>query len=210
MAYIIGDDYDAKFITIEVAFTDGDQSLKAFFAKTRIAPGSILKATWKTGTPIPPEVVPMKAQIVEEGELYDWRTVKGGPTLVSARFKDCVEEFDPGRHGFFPLTVEDRKGNVMPGPYFLFNVVGRIDSIIETKSNLKAVGRGQIDGWGYTRRVGPWHCALDRTVIGNRACWTELRYQNRRFFSDQLANLLKKRRLSGFSLNEYCAELDPE
>jgi hypothetical protein len=114
MAYIIGDDYEGKFIDTEVQFTDGDQALNDFFAKTRRAPNTILKATWFTGTPILPEVVPTTARIIEGDALYDWRTVHGGPTLVSARFKDCVEELDPGRHGFFPLTVEDKKG--LPGP----------------------------------------------------------------------------------------------
>jgi len=128
----------------------------------------------------------------------------------SPRFRSCVEELDPGRHGFFPLTVEDKNGVARTEPYYLFNVVGRVDSIIEAKSNLKPEGRGQIDTWGYTRRLGPWHCALDRTVIGDRACWTEIRYGLRWFVRDRLAQLLKKHHLSGFTLNDYCAELPPE
>jgi hypothetical protein len=170
MAHIIGDDYDDPFIGTELEFTDGDQALKAFFARTPRAPGSILDATWFTGTPIQPEVVPTRARIIEGNALYDWRTVHGGPTLVSARFKDCVEELDPGRHGFFPLTVEDQKGVVRPGPYFLFNVVGRIDSIIEAQSNFNVLGRGQVKEWGYERAKGPWKCALDASVIGGWAC----------------------------------------
>ena len=133
--------------------------------------------------------------------------MEGGPRRVSARFKDCVEELDPGRHGFFPLTVEDRKGVVKPGPYFLFNVVGCIDSIIEAQSNLKAVGRGQIEGWGYERRVGPWKCALDASVIGDRACWTDRRWGGVWFISDRLAALLRERGLLGFAFKEFCEEV---
>jgi hypothetical protein len=51
---------------------------------------------------------------------------------------------------------------------------------------------------------------VDRTVIGGRACWTDVRYSRRWFIDDRLANLLKKYRLSGFTLDCYCAELDPE
>jgi hypothetical protein len=190
-------------------FLDGDAALQAYYAKTRIDPESPIKARWEGGTPIPSEVVPTRVRILKGKGPYDWANV-GNPVLVSGRFRDCVEALDPGRHGFFPVSIADIHGVARPGSFYLFNVVGRIDSIIETKSNLKAVGRGQIDGWGYERRVGPWHCALDRSVIGDRACWTELRYRLRWFFSDRLANLLKKHRLSGFTLNEYCAELDPE
>ncbi|HEX3666146.1 MAG TPA: DUF1629 domain-containing protein [Rhizomicrobium sp.] len=207
MAYIIGDDYEAEFIDTEIVFTDGDKALKAFFAKTYIAPDTILKASWFTGNPIPPEVVPAKARIVEGGALYDWRTVTGGPTLVSASFKACVEALDPGRHGFFPLIVEERNGDVLPGPHFLFNVVGCIDSIIEEQSNLKAIGRGQVDRWAYERAAGPWKCALDASVIGGRACWTELRYGGRWFISDRLANLLRERGLSGFDYKQICEEV---
>jgi hypothetical protein len=202
MAYIIGDDYEDKFINTEVEFTDGDKDLNAFFARTPRAPGSILHATWFTGMPISPEVVPTRARIIEGDALYDWRTVNGGPTLVSARFKDCVEELDPGRHGFFPLIVEDRQGVVRPGPYFLFNVVGRIDSIIEAQSNFNVLGRGQVYEWGYERARGPWKCTLDASVIGGRACWTEHRYSGRWFASDRLAELSRERGLSGFDFKE--------
>ena len=207
MAHIIGDDYDDPFIGTELEFTHGDQALKAFFAKTRRAPDTILKATWFTGTPIPREVVPTRARIVEGEALYDWRTVHGGPTPVSARFKDCVEELDPGRHGFFPLTVEDKKGVARPVPYFLFNVVGCIDSIIEAQSNFNVLGRGQVDRWGYERAAGPWKCMLDASAIGGRACWTELRYSGRWFVSDRLAALLRERGLSGFDFKEFCEEV---
>ena len=114
---------------------------------------------------------------------------------------------DLGRHGFFPLSVEDRKGVIRTESYFLFNVVGCIESIIEAQSNLKALGRGQIEGWEYERRVGPWKCALDASIIGDRACWTELRYARRWFVSDRLAALLRKRGLLGFDLNEFCEEI---
>ena len=56
MAHIIGDDFEGKFIETEVEFTDGDQALEDFFARTPRAPGSILDATWFTGTPILPKV----------------------------------------------------------------------------------------------------------------------------------------------------------
>jgi hypothetical protein len=105
------------------------------------------------------------------------------------------------------LIVEDRKGAVRPGPCFLFNVVGCIDSIIEAQSNFNALGRGQVDGWQYERAVGPWKCALDPSAIGDRACWTERRYTGRRFVSGRLADLPRERRLSGFDFKEACEEV---
>jgi hypothetical protein len=207
MAYIIRDDYEDKFIKTSVKSADGNEALEAFFAKTRVNPDTINKANWYTGTPIPPEVVPKKVRIIEGDALYDWRTTGDTGCLVSARFKECVEELDPGRHGFFPVTVEDRHGALMPGPFFLFNVVGSIDSIIEARSNLKATGREVSKVWIYEARMGPWECALDASVIGGRACWTELHYSRRWFVSDRLAALMRARGLIGFTLNEHCEEV---
>ncbi len=205
MAFILGSDYGPRHSGTRLEFPDGNAALRAFFDKTYIQAGSIAKASWVSGIPIPPEVVPTRVRVLSGKGPYDWADV-GTSILVSALFKDCVESVDAGRHGFFPVTLEDKAGAIRPKPYYLFNVVGRIDSIIEAQSNLNAVGRGLIDAWGYERRVGPWHCALNQTVIGDRACWTEIRYPRRWFVSDRLAHSLKKERLSGFTFNEYCAE----
>ena len=96
MAYIFGDDFEGKFIKTEVAFTDGDQALKDFFAKTRRAPNTILRATWFTGTPIAPEVVPARARIIKGNALYDWRTVHGGPTRLILELEDRFPRVERG------------------------------------------------------------------------------------------------------------------
>ena len=207
MAYFIRRDHDDQFIRTAVEFAEGDQALKAFFASTYAYVDSYTRANWYSGTPIPPEVVPTMARIIEGDAIYDWLTLRGGACMVSDRFKACVEELDPGRHGFFPITVVDRQGAVKPGPFFLFNVVGYIDSIIEAESNLRPSGRGSIPAWYYEKRNGPWKCALDKSVIGDRACWTEFRYTGRWFVSDRLVALMKQRGLLGFSLANFCEEV---
>ena len=209
LAYILGPDHGPRHSGTLMEFPDGDGALKAFFAETRIYPGSPIKARWNSGNPIPSEVVPRRVRVLKGKGPHDYAHI-GTPILVSAAFKDCVERLDPGRHGFFQVTLEDRHGAARPEPFYLFNVVGRIDAIIEAKSNLKTIGRGQVANWGYERRVGPWHCALDRTIIGDRACWIDIRYEFRWFCSERLSQLLKTHRLSGFNLDLYCAELDPE
>ena len=139
--------------------------------------------------------------------MYDWLDLRSGGTLVSSRVRDAVEELDPGRHQFFPVVVEDKKGVARTEEFFVFNVVGRIDSIIEDRSNLKTTGRGDVANWIYERRVGPWQCALDTAVIGGRACWVEHRYGERWFISERLAALLQERKLNGFELGEHSEEI---
>ena len=207
MAYVIGDNYEAKFIKTIVEFSEGDDLLNAFFKATPANPLTINDADWRSGTWIAPDVVPTKVRITEGDALYDWRTVRGGAILVSGRFKECVEDLDPGRHQFFPVSVKDRQGAERQGPFFLFNVVGHINSIVEAQSNLKASGREVSTAWIYQREVGPWRCAMDTSIIGARACWTELHYGRRRFVSDKLAALFRQRGLIGFGLDEHCDEI---
>jgi len=207
MAYVIGDNYEDKFCNTIIEFSEGDDALQAFFKATPANPLTINDADWRSGTWIAPEVVPTKVRITEGDAIYDWRTVRGGAILVSGRFRDCVEELDPGRHQFFPISVEDRSGAFKPGPFFLFNVVGHIDSIVEARSNFTTLGRGVSEAWIYQRDVGPWKCAMDISIIGARACWTELHYGRRGFISDRLAALFRQRGLIGFDLDDHCDEV---
>ena len=209
MAYIIREDYSNKLGKTEIRFLPDDlKQLNEFFAQSQAYPGSVARATWVSGTWLPPEVMPSRLRLQRGKPAYDWMASDGG-LVISPRFKDAVEELDPGRHQFFPVTIEDKKGDVVPGEFFLFNIVGRIDSIIEERSNLKPVGRGVSEAWYYTRKVGPWQCALDQRVIDGRAGWVEERYDQSWFVSDRLAELLRERKMTGFSLDEHSDEIMP-
>jgi hypothetical protein len=207
MAYIIRDDHSYSLGKTEVEFFDDDvKTLNAFFDRTDAYPGTIIRATWVSGTYISPEVMPRRLRLIRGQNMYDWLVVRGGATLVSAGFRNAVEELDPGRHQFFPVVVEDKNGVVRPGEFFLFNVVGRIEAIIEDRSNLKASGRGKVENWSY-EPVGPWQCTLNAAVIGDRACWVEHRHSECWFISDRLAALLEDRKLNGFRLAEHSDEI---
>jgi hypothetical protein len=206
VAYIIRGSNEDKFARTEVHFEGGREALDLFFKTTKAYPGTIEKASWVSGTVIPPEVMPKQVRITKGREIFDWLTVRGGGTLVSASFKAAVVEIEPEQHQFFPVTVVDKTGAARPEEFFIFNVVGRIDSIVEDQSNLRASGRGQIEGWGYERKVGPWKCALNAAVIGGRACWIERRYLFRWFVSDRLAALLEQKGLCGFTLGQLAGE----
>jgi hypothetical protein len=208
MAYIIRQDYAYKLGKTDVKVLDEDRKvLIDFLDNTPAYPGAATRMSWHSGSPILSEVMPRRLRLLRGKKMYDFLSLQGAGFMVSSRFKDAVEELDPGRHQFFPVTVEDKNGAVVPGEFFLFNIVGRIDSIIEERSNLEPVGRGLIDNWGYTPKVGPWRCALDERVIDRRAGWVEERYGGRWFISDRLADLLRARKMTGFSLDEHCNEI---
>ena len=207
MAYIVRESFEDKFAKIEAHFDGSTEMLDLYFETTEAYPGAIQDASWVSGTVIPPEIMSKQVRITKGKKIFDWLTVRGGGTLVSSSFKAAIVEIEAGQHQFFPVTVIDRHGVAWPGEYFIFNVIGRIDSIVEEQSNLRANGRGQIDGWSYARKVGPWKCALNSAVINGRACWIERRYPFCWFVSDRLAARLEQKGLSGFSLNDHCDEI---
>jgi hypothetical protein len=146
MAYIIRDDHSYTLGKTDVEFLGDDlKTLHAFFDRTDAYPGTIIRATWVSGTYIPPDVMPRRLRLIRGRLVYDWLVVRGGATLVSARFKDAVEELDPGRHQFFPVVVENEAASAPFGDLFVFNVVGRIDSIIEGRSSFRTSGRGKVE-----------------------------------------------------------------
>jgi hypothetical protein len=51
----------------------------------------------------------------------------GGAFYVSDRFKALVEEFEPGVHQFFPVTI--KSGNKHLGSLYFFNICNRIDGM---------------------------------------------------------------------------------
>lgn len=212
MAYFLGDSFQSKYCGTEIEFVGGSAALQEFFKKTYRYPGTIVKADWRSGVVVPADLVPRTVRIRKGRALYDWRTIyHDGGTLVSSRFKDAVEAIERDRHQFFPVDVLDKVGNPLTDKFFVFNVVGRIDSIIEARSSgISPLGRGLgHDAWAYQRDVstGTFKLALDASKIAGHACWIEHRYDGRRIVSDRLAALLTDRKLEGFDLDNHCEEV---
>ena len=205
MAYVI----HGMFGKSEIGYSAADAHvLETYFEHSLVPPSPTKRVSWHCGAPIPAEVMPRRVRLARAKTMSDWMLMRRGGDLVSSRVKDAVEELDPGRHQFFPVIVEDKDGSVRAEQqHFIFNVVGRIDSIIAHRSNFNVVGQANTDNWGYSRRVGPWQCALDVSVIDGRACWVERRWTDCWFVSDQLAAILRKRKLNGIRLYDHSEEV---
>src|SRR5262245_60182887 len=120
MAYIIRGSYESRFCSTQVELSGDVTALEQFFATTRAHPDTIANATWVSGTYIPPEVMPTRLTITKGKRLFDWRTVRGGATLVSARFKDIIEAIEPSQHQFFPVDIEQKNGELLDDQFYIF------------------------------------------------------------------------------------------
>jgi hypothetical protein len=113
----------------------------------------------------------------------------GGSLLVSDRFKDIVERFEPDTHQFFPMTIEQR-GKLL-GRVSLFVIGNRLDTIHRDPNEPDARGPD-----GGERRV------FDRQKIGDHHAWYE-QFAVGRYASDALFEALQAANLSGLGYTHF-------
>jgi len=103
---------------IEVADTTPDPGFDLNTASTYPA---------NQGRPIRTENVPTRIEWQENAPVADVLT-EHGMIVVPERFREIVEQFEPGVHQFLPVAYVDRKGNVLAQRYY-FIACNRLDSV---------------------------------------------------------------------------------
>lgn len=59
----------------------------------------------------------------------------GAGIAVSARLRDLIEGFEPGKHQFWPVTLIQRSGEAYPNSYFMLRVLSLLDAFDKDKSD---------------------------------------------------------------------------
>ncbi|WP_424931950.1 imm11 family protein [Amaricoccus macauensis] len=90
------------------------------------------------GEPVDPAIVPRTARAEQGTTMHDVFPMPG-VNAVSERFRDLVEEFAPGEHQFFELTLSHKDGTSYPGKYYTFNCTRRIDTFLVRESKLREI-----------------------------------------------------------------------
>ncbi|GAB5509850.1 MAG: hypothetical protein Rhims3KO_12510 [Hyphomicrobiales bacterium] len=130
-----------------------------------------------------------------------------GVNGVNGRFRDLVEEFEPGLHEFFPLTLVWEDGSPIEGDWFIFNCTVSVDTLFPEKSGAE---------WSLTVNGRPYNSlrpnrdwVLSRPAIGGRHLWCGKRIQHGGgvYCSDVFYEELKRRKIK-FIAAKHCAEID--
>uniref|UniRef100_UPI003BA9DC04 imm11 family protein n=1 Tax=Stappia sp. TaxID=1870903 RepID=UPI003BA9DC04 len=66
-----------------------------------------------------------------------------GLNAVRQRFKDLVEEFEPGVHQFMPLVLRDKDGKQIDDQFYVFNCTVSFDAILVREMGLEPVQEGK-------------------------------------------------------------------
>lgn len=132
----------------------------------------------------------------------------------TARFKDLVEQFEPGLHLFVPIELQYDDGRVMEGEYFFFNCNVDIDCVLtDTKDEWFYTNRrGEISPMlGLIQKLTPLEISLSKPQIEGRHLWTggPLGW-NQLFVSDAFCKAFRKGRFREVDIRRECHEVDRE
>lgn len=154
-------------------------------------PRAVPASGYQTGRRPAPDVFPMP-----------------GCNAVSQRFKDLVEEFEPGMHQFFPLALRDRRGEPLAQPYYVFNCLVSLDAVLMAESGLTWQFDGP-PGKPFPSINTSSKLVFSKPAIAGRHLWClhYLRAGNRLFVSDAFYTELKARKIRFFQFAQH-SELD--
>ncbi|WP_444928417.1 imm11 family protein (plasmid) [Microbulbifer sp. SSSA002] len=130
MAYLIKLDYNSREPQFE--FLDEPQEMAIFGLST--------------GVHIDPSRFPTKAKEETKKKVIPDIFSMPGLNAVSQRFKDLVEEFEPGIHQFLPLDLFKKTGDPIDGNFYTFNCGKRLDAVLNKHSNVEWMASNEVTG----------------------------------------------------------------
>ncbi len=163
-----------------------------------IAPETAPKAViWKSKTKPPPDYALGNNEIM----------------LVSGKFRDLVEQFEPGVHQFLPVAMYFRKNDDAPfETYYWFICCTLIDSLDPAHTTLTWDGAPydeRMDGlrrgaWYFEVTTPPQKAVFSLKAIGDRHLWRDpYRVRDYVHCSDAFADAMTAAGLTGFGLTQY-------
>lgn len=135
------------------------------------------------------------------GELVGWLRDESFPfpdfltigfrPVVCDKFREIVEELEPHRHQFLPVTIFDCHQRRIERKYWALNVRQSREAIIPEKSNVttKSIPPSYRDETGVSRLFwtrGSPRLALSKQIVAGSHLWISWELQDYFFFSDTL------------------------
>lgn len=85
---------------------------------------------------VDPSRQPKSAQQTTKKLVHDIFPLPG-LNAVRQRFKDLVEEFEPGVHQFFPIVLRDKQGEPIGDNFYIFNCMVSMDAVLAKETGLE-------------------------------------------------------------------------
>jgi hypothetical protein len=153
------------------------------------------------GRRIKPDSVP--AKFLWEGprnrKLPDAKFSRG-MLLVSDRLKNIIEEFEPGRHQFFPIDVLFKSGELAKKMHFL-NICTRLDSVDRELTTSKldySIWRPDLGG----------QLVFNLDQVGKHHLWHDRHIHNGTYASDKLHDAIRSQQISGLVFSKRMTNVE--
>lgn len=151
------------------------------------------------GLPIGAKRMPVKAKQINVRKRLPDIFVMPGLNAVSQRFRDLVEEFEPGTHQFFPLELYYKNGTPVEEPFFVFNCCVSFDSLLVSRSEVKWHGLGEPLRSPNLGVLWRHRNVLSRPAIAGHHIWCSLRLRVAGLYvSDVFHDQMKRRKIRYF------------
>jgi hypothetical protein len=184
--------------------------------------GGLVSGTFNAGRPLKPDHMPTRllrgGPGPDQSPVLDVESLYGGMLLVNLKFKDILEELEPGVHRFFPMEVfvknhdpatwqpedgfyDEPEGKeltlVKVADYWLLNICNRLDTL-----HADTVGRNARGFYSSSTNgiKGKKVFSLDK--IGNHHAWHD-KFAVGRYISETLAARLQEAGLTGLSFQHF-------
>ena len=118
-----------------------------------------------------------------------------GYYFVSDRFKDLVEQFEPGHHQFFPVDML-AKDRSLARKMYIFNICNRLDTVDRKLTTMK-MSEGGISWQHWT---GTWVFNLGQ--IGNHHVWIDKHIHQGTYVSDALHDEIADAQITGIGFEK--------
>lgn len=164
------------------------------------------------GRPILTQHVFTKIEWQESGPVPDVETVRG-LLVVSDRFREIVEQFEPKVHQFLPVSYLDRAGAVLAKRY-VFVACNRLDSVDRAHTTMllskgmrwrpaRDIARRRPEEIppGFDLNAAP-KLVFNNSQIGDKHAWSDMFLIYGPYFSDALGAALEVENLTGILLQK--------
>lgn len=148
---------------------------------------------FKSGRPIKSDNLPKKFLYRSKLPVQDYET-RYGMILVSSRFREIIEEFEPGVHQFFPIEYV-RENNIHVAKMWMMVVCKRLDSVDREHTTMKLNFFWSGDGAPPDAKL-----IFNEATIDGHHIWCDKHLMNGPLVSSALGDALTAAGLSGLKL----------
>ncbi|MDD1782577.1 RNA methyltransferase [Enterovibrio sp. ZSDZ35] len=146
--------------------------------------------------------LPRTLRSVNDQMCADFNTWHVGLSLVSEKFKSCIESIEVDNHHFYPVDIVSSKGNILGKAYF-WRTLNIFNAIIPNMNGTKRVVMAPVESLHETDLKG---IQLHRDIVSEKAAWYDIRLGEPLLASDKFIALAKKHNLTNILFNHTFEE----